>query len=551
MAIHSARPTIGRPQPQNSRALRLPAPVGGIDTRTILAATAPDVCIYAYNLLPGEYGMRVRNGYREWQIGLEGVGIPLGVSTIVPFGGVDDDFSNDRLFAVTNEGIWDVTTEEGTPVLEVDFSDPGNGGDTSDAAGRGVYTHYTTDADEEILFYADSANGLFQYSETTDTWTRPAGITGPTIENIDFVTSHKEQLWFIEKNSSSAWYLPIGSVTGAATQFFFGSKFKHGGNLAGLFSWSIDGGEGLDDYFVAISRSGDVLPYKGTDPASVDTWQSTGQYFIGAIPQGRRFANEYGGNLNLLSVYGLISMDDLVRGVDGKNIGAATETVKIAAIIREAMQSYRNEPGWDVKSIPSQGSLLISSPQRVDDEYIQYAMNTTTSGWGLWQGVPINSFDEWNGKVYVGTKDNRVLVMDVSVDNALITPVGELNGEAIPFSVLTTFQDFGAPAQFKRGLMCRPDFLATVEPNVTVGYRYDYDLSPVQNTSFTGPTISSLWDIGLWEASVWSTGIPAGQNVLKGGFGIGRAVAIATSGNCRVETTFIGWDVIWNSGGPM
>jgi hypothetical protein len=551
MAIRSALGSVGRPAPQTSKATRIPAPIAGMDARTILSGGNPLNSIYSINMLPDAYGLRVRKGYREWQIELEN-GSPEGVGTIIPFGGVDDDSSNDRLFAVTNEGIWNVTADAGTPSLVVDFSDPGNGGDTSPEAGYGVYTHYTTDADEELLFYADSRNGLFQYSESTELWTRPAGITGPTIADIDFVTSHKEQLWFIERDQSKAWYLPIGAISGAASEFFFGSKFKHGGNLAGLFSWSVDGGEGLDDYFVAVSRSGDVLPYIGTDPASADTWQASGQYFIGAVPNGRRFGSEYGGNLNLLSAYGLISMDDLVRGVDGKDINSNTETIKIATLIRQEMAEYRNTQGWMIKTIPSQGSLLIAQPQRSDDQYFQYVMNTTTTGWGLWRTVPINCFDEWNGKVYFGTKDSRVMVMDVGADNITIAPppMGELNGVPIVFSVLTTFQDYGEPALFKRAVYCRPDFLTSQKPNITIKFRYDYDLAEVVNTAGTAAIGPSLWDIGLWDDAIWDSTALEGKNILVGGSGIGRTIAVAMKGNSRVETTLLSFDVTWNGGGP-
>ena len=178
-------------------------------------------------------------------------------------------------------------------------------------------------------------------------------------------------------------------------------------------------------------------------------------------------------------------------------------------------------------------------------------MNTTITGWGLWRDVPIECFDEWNGKVYFGTTDGRVMVMDVFVDDQKITPTSEFNGEPIKFSVLTTFQDYGQPALFKRGQLCRPEFVSSVKPNFTTDFRYDYDLAEVINTATSDPATTSVWDVGLWDSAVWARGIIEGQSELTGGFGLGRTVAISMSGNCRNETTFIGWDVIWNTGGPI
>jgi len=556
MAIHAAKRTAGRPSPQVAKANTVPAPVGGIDTRTILSSGDPKYAIYAYNLLPDDYGLRVRRGYSEYCIDLDN-GNPLGVGTIIPFGGVDEDPADDRLFAVTNEGIWDVTTFD-TPSLVLDFLIDGT--DTTQEAGYGVYTQYTTDANEQLLFYADSRNGLYQYSENTDLWIRSPDLTTqhptaipPTAEEIGFVTSHKKQLWFVGYNDTTAWYLPQAAITGDASPFFFGSKFKHGGNLAGLFSWSLDGGIGLDDYLIAVSRAGDVIPYLGSDPSSADNWSSHGLYFIGAVPNNSRFSAEYGGNLMLLSAYGLNSMTDLLEGTDGKDINALTITQNVASLIRADMITQRLDRNWMVKYLPSIGSICIAEPQREDGRFQQYVMHTLTTGWGIWRDLPMNCSEDWNGFVYFGTLDGRVMKMDVELDNSLITPdpVNPINGEPIDFSILTTFQDFGEPALFKRGKYVRPQFLAQIEPKTTTRFRYDYNLSELTNLNAEILSLGSRWDIDNWDEAIWAGENPKGFDQIVGGWGMGRNIAIAMRGNSTTRTTLVSWDVIWDSGAPI
>ncbi len=551
MAIHTSRRQVKRTQ-ITAKANTVIAPVGGIDSTTILSAGDPLYSIYSINLLPSEYGLQVRKGYREWQIGLDD-GSPLGVHTIIPFGGLDDDSTNDRLFAVTNEGIWDVTAEEGTPTLEVTFTDQTN------EAGYGVYVHTTTAAQEELLFYADSKNGLFQYSSNTGIWTIPA-ITGTgspspaedlVIANVNFVTSHNGRLWLIEQNKSKAWYLPVDAVAGAAEEFFFGPKLPHGGNLAGLFPWTIDSGQGIDDHLVAIGRAGDVLPYIGTDPGSADNWQLTGKWYVGTVPKGPKFCTQSGGDLLVLSSYGLTSMNEIVVGTDGKNLDASEESKKISLIIKSAMEQYRTDDGWDASLMASQSNIIITRPRTGSESYIQYVRNTTTNGWGLWRDAPISAFDEWNGKVYFGTKDMRVCVMDVAVDNQLITPTGQINGESIKFSLLTNYQDLGEPSLKKRGKYTRPYFLASQKPSVTTKFRYDYDLNEVLNTSGDISFEGSLWDVGLWDSAIWSTTDLSAKFPVSGGFGIGVNIALAMSGASRVETTLISFDIQWDTGGPL
>lgn len=542
MAIHASKRAIQK-KPGVAKANTVIAPVGGIDSTTILSAGDPLYSIYSINLLPSEYGLQVRKGYREWQIDIDDT-VGISVNTIIPFEGIANDSTDDRLFAVTNEGIWDVTPAQGTPSLDVTF------GDQTTDAGYGVYVHTTTNAGEMLVFYADSLNGIHQYSGTTGLWTVP-GFTGPTPANINFVTSHNGRIWVIERDSSSAWYSAIDAVTGALTEFFFGPKLPHGGNLAGLFPWTIDSGTGVDDYLVGVGRAGDVLPYRGADPGAVDGWELSGRWYIGAVPKGPKFATKNGGDLNILSAYGLTSMNELVVGTDGKNQDASEETKKISLLVRDSMEQVRLDNGWGVRLLPSQSNLLISRPQENSESYIQYVRHTTTQGWGLWRDVPMNCFEEWNGKVYVGTKDLRVLVMDVTVDNQLITPVETINGDSIRFSVLTNYQDFGEPALNKRGKYARPYFLATQTPESTTKFRYDYDLSEVINNNTDPAFTGSEWDVGEWDSAIWGTSSLTAKSPVTGGFGMGRNVALAMSGTSRVETTLISWDVVWDTGAPI
>ena len=301
---------------QTAQANVIPAPLAGMDASTNLSIDTPEVCRWAINAVPAEYGLKVRSGYREWQIGL---GNP--VRTIIDFLGRDAVTPTaTRIFACTKGGIYDVTDAGDSPVLKLTFS-------TQNAhSGFGTWIHYVTEADDDLIFYADEQNGLFKYDADTDAWAQATGIqaaagSSGTLEETDicFVCSHKLRIWFITKNSNKAWYLPIRSIAGDCEEFFFAQKFRHGGDLVGLYNWTVDGGEGRDDNLVAISRGGDVIPWTGEDPSDVNTWTSTGTFFIGKIPIGRKIAAEQGGELFILSSLGIITMSDLLRGGDPRD----------------------------------------------------------------------------------------------------------------------------------------------------------------------------------------------------------------------------------------
>jgi len=533
--------------PQRSKVVRYTAPIKGIDTRVSISLNDPYHCLYTYNLIPYDYGLRVRQGYREIAVGLEDVN-SVGVHTIIPFEGVIEDGAQDRLFAVTNEGIWDVTTP--AVVLKTTFANQ------APEAGYGVYTHYVDGAGDDILYYADSRNGLYEYDPVGDTWAQATNIDGPVIGDINFIVSHKQRLWMCEERSQKAWYLPVGSNSGVATEFFFASKFKHGGALVGLYNWSIDGGDGIDDYLVAVSRSGDVLPFRGDDPSSSVTWSLVGTYFIGKIPAGPNFATEHGGELFLLSSYGIVSMNDLLKGVstpysftDDSSQNVAS---KISGWLRDRLLRTIDQVGWSIRVAPSDGSLIINSVNEPGREQLQFVYNIATSAWGQWRDVPMSSFDSYDGFIAFGDKDNRVLFMDVNTDNVQITPpLDRLNGDGVRFSVLTGYQGLEMNGVYKRVKLIRPDFVAKGQiPAFRCQARYDYDLTEIT------PPISQIdssgeWDSSTWDMALWGDDSFKGSSGLVGSWGYGRYVAIAMSGESRTDTRFVGWDVMFDAGGAL
>ncbi|MDB4312050.1 hypothetical protein N9937_01340 [bacterium] len=543
MAIHNSLPGSSTRGQQNSVMVDvMPAPTKGIDARAPTGNMPPDVCVYTYNLMPAEYGMLLRPGYREWCIGLGGTG----VHSIVAFTGVDPGAVDDRLFAMTNEAIWDVTTSD-APVERLSF------GVTSAGAGHGVSAHYIDQGGSDFLYYADAQNGLHIYDGDSGAWAVAAGITGPILGSVVFVMTHKQRMWLVEEGKSSAWYLPVASGLGEATEFYFGAKFPHGGRVYAMYNWSVDGGQGIDDLLVVVSSSGDVVVYQGDDPTSTEGWTIRGTYYIGDIPIGRKIGSEYSGDLYLLSSFGLISMSDLIRGVDTQNPGDSSLAFRVARPLREQIKQKKTEFGWEPTFIPPLGQMLVLIPQVLSEEWIQYNLTLATEGWGFWRGVPATCITDWQGVAYFGTRDGRICAMDTTRDNVLLTPPPEpeLNGEPVPFSLLSSYQNMRSPGLFKRVLQVRPNYYSNATPVYEQRVLYDYTFEepppPVAGEEVQG----EVWDGGLWDLAVWSSQSGSSTSPLGGTTGVGRSVSIALRGESGEELRLISWDIMWNVGGPI
>jgi hypothetical protein len=518
----------------------IPASTGGINASAGFDGMTQKEAIYLFNIMPDEYGLTTRKGYVEWANGMVSE-----VRTIIPYKAANNP-ANDRLFAVTELGIYDITTSGtvGAPVQDFLVQGPDSG--------FGVYMAYTTAAEELFLYYADEANGLFLYNSSTDLWAQapdflnPGGEQPPLAVDIVFIVQHKLRVWFFGRNATNVWYLDIQAVDGVAEEFFLGGKYPHGGQTVGLWNWTIDGGEGVDDYLVMISEAGDVLPFRGDDPSSSLTWSSVGTYFIAEMPKSRRCVREYGADMYILCAFGIISMNDLIRGVLPAD-NPATPAYKVQALVREEVQASLDSHVWEIKLNPTDNSMFINGPQRnqTDGNYWQFGMDVTIKAWGIWRDVPIITSDTWKAEYFFGDPVGRVFRMDGSRDGDLLD--GTL-GEPVAFSGLTSFQNLDSPGIYKRCSLLRAKGLTGGDIQINLKPFYDYALQ----TTINAPPITSAnslgrWDISAWDNAIWA-GLWGGAGKVQGGSGMGTTVAIAFKGQAGERGTIAAWDVTWDGG---
>lgn len=439
----------GRPAKPSAQSLTFPAPVGGVNAFDSLMQMPPTDCLYTYNLMPVEYGLRLRKGFTEWASGC--IESPkratAEVRTIIPYESNINAVSQDRIFAVTDEGIWDASNPgETNPSQLVTFLQTGQ------SSGRGVWCEYTGAAADtptagargHYLFYADGANGIWQYEESTGLWTRPPVGTAETdwwyidpsnpgteqspnkiafpVENVAYVMVFKQRIWVILENDDDAFYLPVASISGQLTRFTFGSKLPNGGDLRGLWTWSLDGGAGIDDYLVAISRGGDVVVYQGEDP-EID-FSTRGAWFIGEVPESRRIVLEYGADLFVLSTLGITSVKGLLSGAPVAVSAPSSPSQKINRFLREDVVLGKDLEQWQLAMNPSDGFMQIITPTPINTPFVQYSMNLTTGAWGLWEGVPITCAHSTSGKYFMGASvtygAGKVLLYDGTLDGTTI-----------------------------------------------------------------------------------------------------------------------------------
>jgi hypothetical protein len=280
--IRAARP-MRSPQRQSSRdwprwqVFRLRSAAGSrtstwrrrtLAGRTGLRSTAPSVL---ENWFPTATGIRMRGGTSVHAVtpGLEDI---TALFTYV-------DGNNRSLFSATATKVFDVTASFDTGYIVDDLSDYL----VDDLGDRIIFGNDPvpvvsglSGGDWSVVQFSTPAGAFLRAVNGVNTprvydgatWSTAPAITGVTPESLSYVWSFKNRLFFVQKDTQNAWYLPVDSIGGAAVEFPLGGVFTRGGSLLFGASWSTDGGGGLSEQCAFFSSEGEVAVYQGTDPST-------------------------------------------------------------------------------------------------------------------------------------------------------------------------------------------------------------------------------------------------------------------------------------------
>lgn len=360
-------------------------------------------------------------------------------------------------------------------------------------------------------------------------------ITGVAPEDLIYPTVFKNRLFFVQKHSTKAWYLPVQSLGGAAQVVDLSSMFTKGGYLVAAENWSLDAGYGMDDYLVFMSSNGQVVVYKGTDPASAATWSMIGVFDIGS-PVGQRCFVKYAGDLLVISKDGVVPLSQSLMSTRVNAQIALTDKVQYS--IGKYIDNNRDVFGWQLTVFADADMLIVNVPVS-GGTYIQYVMNTISKAWSTFSGWDANCWVVHQDKLYFGGNTAVCRAWNSLTDN----------NTAININAQQSFNYFGKYSVLKQVKMARPVISTDGAPAILFGINVDFDMSnPTGVPTFT-PSTSGIWDASLWDVGLWG-GDPIVKKDWQSVFGLGYAISAHLVG--QVKGTQLRWastDFMMEDGG--
>ena len=360
----------------------------------------------------------------------------------------------------------------------------------------------------------------------TETWVSP--------NTFQIVTAHMNRLFFADNSNLAIYYLPLQQKSGVVKVFPLNAMFRRGGSIRAMYTWTVDGGAGMDDHLVIFSSNGECVIYKGTDP---DTNFSLVGIYRFDSPMSKHSVAQYGGELYVLISTGLVPLSSMLRA-ESDRLGQSERSVT-SLFLNNAI-AYRSDQGWQAFLNPSSGRMFCNMPQGAPNRYRQMVRHMPKSVWTTWSGVPARCWNWLDPFVYFGDDSGNVYEM-----HPMHLSDG---GNGIRVDVQMAWNNFKT-ASDKHFKGVTTYYASDGDVHPTIDVKVSYDSTTPQNTPDIGDTAEGAdWNIADWNTASWATGERelSFWNGVKslGHVGAVRMTAVLTNSSFKIR----GWDVEFEKG---
>lgn len=574
----------------------IPSPIGGWNARDSLAAMSPTDAVEMVNWYPTPSDIMVRKGYTKYSTGISGrvnslmnwagpmsqrlyaaAGTKIyyadNGAAVEAFTVTNDKFQHVNIstsgghFLVACNGVDPTLIYDGSAWFKVATTSTAQTISTITRGGTGNLTATLTTASAHGLATGNRVtisgaspsgfNGTFVITvtgSTTFTYTMAAdpggnattvgsytviGITGVDSSTFINVNLFKNRLYFTQKDTLKVWYLDTNSIGGAASPLDYGSIARNGGYVQAVGTWTLDAGQGADDYYVVVTNMGEVIVYNGTDPSDATKWALKGVWQVGQTFSRRCFF-KWAGDLLLLTQDGLLPLASALQS--SRLDPRVNLTDKIYYAVSEAASLFPNNFGWQINYFAPENMLILNIP--IDGGVEQYVMHTITKSWARFTGLDTTCWEiHDNDSIFFG---GNGFVGKFWADESD-------SGTNINATVAQAYNYFDARGTQKRFTMVRP-IIVTYNgiPTIQSALNLDFDTSDQTGTLAFNPLTfnSGVWDTAKWNQVSWSGKIvnKNWQSVTGIGYAAGLQLTTASQG---MEIRWASTDFVLETGGVI
>lgn len=501
-------------------AYTIPPPYQGLDLVSPIDNMGQEFALELTNVFPGPTAPVTRKGYTSY---CDLSATQTSIDTLFPYNKQD---GNIELIAVANG-----TTRRIYKIV---------GGIATNITGATAISSTGTNMNCEQfgtrLYMCNGVNTVQVYDGTS---VSDSTFTGVTLANLVSVSSYKERLYFVEKNSMKFWYGNTAAVGASALNSFdLQYVMRRGGYLLFAGSYTNQVAQTSQDLFWAISSEGEIVFYSGSSPAS-DAWGLVARYVIGK-PLGFRSFIRINNDVWILTEQGIIPISALFQSDPEQALLIAS--ARVNPYLSQAAKYYGASSRWHGMFWPQGRRVYVNVPtSETATKMLVYSIDT--KGWCFYElgnvsdGVTIAVA---GSTPYFGGTAGKIFQGETGYSD---------NGASIQFSGRGAFSFFGSRGNFKAFKDIRP--LLKANRGLTLGLTLDVNFQETEVTDqlSTGTATNTPW--GSPWGSPWSSGAEYIFNRYSTR-GQGHSAAVRFSGAIKdSECQFYGFEIRFDLGGQV
>ena len=501
-------------------------PYGGLDLVSPIDNMDPSFALELVNVFPGPTAPITRKGYTEY-VNLSASN--TGVKTLTPYNKAD---GTTELISVSNGA---------TPRIYKTVA-----GVATNITGATAITANAADMQTEQfgsrLYMVNGVDTMQVYDGTTvadSTFTFPGG-SGVTLADLINVSSYKERLYFVQKNSMTFWYGNTKAVGASQLESFnLEYSMKRGGNLLFAGSYTNQTAQSSTDLFWAISSEGEVLFFAGSSPFDANNWGLVARYLIGK-PLGYRAFVRVNNDVWILTQQGIVPLSALFQSDPEQALNVVS--FRVNPYITQYTSIIDFSGRWHGMFWPQGRRVFINVPQS-ESESTMLVYSIDTKGWcvyELYDSEDSNTLAVADGVPYYGSDHGYIYTAESGYTD---------NTNAIAFSGRTAFSFYGSRGNYKAFKDIRPLLKTKRGLTLNIGLDTDFQRRLTVDTVSTGVGITTPW--GSPWGSPWAsvTEYIFNRYAVRGQ---GHSAAVRFGGSVNsAECQIYGFEIRFDQGGQV
>lgn len=353
--------------------------------------------------------------------------------------------------------------------------------------------------------------------------------------------AYKGRLFYWQPSSLCFYYGELHKTGGKVEPFDLGLIGDYKGQIVHINKMIIPSSNGAYEALAIFLSSGQIVFYKGSDPANHEDWQ-----FICTIQISRPIHSNailsFGHDLLIIGEEGYLTVSQYLTNEPSIPVNQLRNK-GVTKDLHDKIKRYGSEKGWSIIVLPKQNWIIFNLPAgrdiRSKNLYEQHIYDFKKSVWSKFTGINARVWVGHDGEIYFAEAHKIYKAFAADDDN----------GSAIEAQLDLPYMDFETASETKKINFFKPLFDLHLFETAKIGFTVDHDPRSLRSVNLRRDERIEI----PWGAS-WEEDWIKEKKVKKDWYGInvmGKSLSMKLNITTHQPLKFFGAELIFERGGVL